>query len=85
LPEYAKKLGFGEGPGSVLAMLKTFPEHLAVQEEHHGRIQLKPIPTEQTKNMLAVIDESKKAKEERELANEERELANWHQCGEWGT
>jgi hypothetical protein len=69
LHEYAKKLGFGEGPDSVLAMLKTFPEHMAVQEEHHGRIQLKPIPTVQTKNMLAVIDESKKekAKKERDL------------------
>jgi hypothetical protein len=73
LPEYAKKLGFGDGPDSVLAMLKTFPEHISLQEEF-GQIKLKPIPSEQTKHNLALID---KSNEEKAKRKRQRNPANY--------
>jgi hypothetical protein len=76
LHKHAKQLGFGDGPDSVLAMLKTFP--MTVQEEY-GQIKLKPIPCEGTKENLALIDKSNEEKAERKRKRERmRDQANQH-------
>ncbi|KAF7637406.1 hypothetical protein Mgra_00003150 [Meloidogyne graminicola] len=57
---YVQLLGYPEGLDGLIALMKSFPKDVIVEELPSGLVRFKPIPTEETIDNLNLIDKSNK-------------------------